>query len=357
MLGGGTSNTISGCSRIGKKFKIPVRDPPLWVTAAIASAALILIAATLVPLIPTNWWPIRIFAFPQAQIAVLLVIVAVVALLALDLSKGWPKVLIAALGAAVIYQLSYLLNYSPLAKVEAAGVPQCRADRRVSLLVLNVLESNSDYDATIRLVRQVKPDLFLAMETDWRWARALRRLTSQMPNVVAEPRDDPWGIMFFSRLPLKNAAIRHLVQGYVPSVRAWVELGSGDRFIFHGLHPKPPLMHSSARGDAELVIAGREVRRSGEPSILAGDLNDVPWSATTQLFQQVSGMLDPRVGRTFLATFMTDNPLLRWPLDHAFVTGSFRVVSFKRLRDVGSDHFPLLATFCLTGSAAAAARS
>lgn len=72
--------------------------------------------------------------------------------------------------------------------------------------------------------------------------------------------------------------------------------------------------------------------------------------ATTQHFQQVSGMLDPRVGRAFLATYKTDNPLLRWPLDHVFVTDTFRVLSLERLQDVGSDHFPLSVTLCLSSA-------
>jgi endonuclease/exonuclease/phosphatase (EEP) superfamily protein YafD len=317
----------------------------------VTTIAVLLILATLVPQISTNWWLVRIFTFPQAQITALLVIVAIAAVPTLDLRKGWPKLLVASLAAAIIYQLQYLVAYSPLVRAEVATVEECPRERRVRILVLNVMHSNSQYAATVELVQRVRPDLFLAMETDFEWARALRRLESDMPNLVAEPRDGPWGMMLFSRLPLRNARVGHLVLDYVPSVRAWVELPSGSGFAFHGLHPKPPLMHSSKTGDTELMMVGRKVRRSGEPSVVAGDLNDVPWSATTQRFQQVSGMLDPRVGRAFLATFMTDNPLLRWPLDHVFVTDSFRLVSLDRLPDVGSDHFPLLATLCETGSA------
>lgn len=322
-----------------------------WLRIVLTAVALVLIIATLVPQISTNWWVVRILAFPQAQVAALLLVVALAALLILDLRKGWPKLLVASLATALIYQLHYLAAYSPLVSTEVATREECPSDRRVRILIFNVLISNADHDATVDLVRRVRPDLFLAMETDFAWARSLQQLRPEMPYVVAEPRDGPWGMMFFSRLPLKNARVGHLVQGYVPSIRAWVELPSGGGFTFHGLHPKPPLMHSSAAGDAEVMLVGREVRRSEQPAIVAGDLNDVPWSATTQRFQKVSGMRDPRIGRAFLATFKTGNPLMRWPLDHIFVTDAFRLVSLNRLPDVGSDHFPLLAVLCEVGQA------
>lgn len=106
-------------------------------------------------------------------------------------------------------------------------------------------------------------------------------------------------------------------------------------------------MHGTAKGDAELIRAGREIAASPVPAILAGDLNDVPWNYTTQRFQEISGMGDPRVGRAFDATFWPDKPLLGWPLDHAFASEEFRLIRFDPMSDVGSDHLPLFAAFCL----------
>jgi endonuclease/exonuclease/phosphatase (EEP) superfamily protein YafD len=90
-------------------------------------------------------------------------------------------------------------------------------------------------------------------------------------------------------------------------------------------------------------MVGREIHRCPEPAIVAGDLNDVAWSYTTRLFQRISGLMDPRLGRGLYNTFHARNPLMRWPLDHVFFDPEFRLCRLERLGDIGSDHFPILA--------------
>lgn len=38
-------------------------------------------------------------------------------------------------------------------------------------------------------------------------------------------------------------------------------------------------------------------------------------------------------------------PPLRYPLDHIFASRHFRLASLRRIPDIGSDHFPVLAEF------------
>jgi endonuclease/exonuclease/phosphatase (EEP) superfamily protein YafD len=96
--------------------------------------------------------------------------------------------------------------------------------------------------------------------------------------------------------------------------------------------------------DAELVLVGRDIRKDDRPTIVAGDLNDVAWSATTTLFLRLSRLLDPRMGRGLYSTFNANCPLFRFPLDHVFHSNCFTLVDLRRLQHNGSDHFPLCMT-------------
>jgi len=150
--------------------------------------------------------------------------------------------------------------------------------------------------------------------------------------------------MLFSRLGLEDAEIRFVIDEDVPSFRLRVHLRSGDRVWLYAVHPRPPhTFQASFDRDAELLVLGREISRNPEPTIIAGDLNDVAWSYTTRMFQRISGLMDPRLGRGLFNTFSARSRLMRWPLDHIFFDPEFRLARLERLPEIGSDHFPILA--------------
>ncbi len=252
----------------------------------------------------------------------------------------------AALILALAYQLVRIWPYTPLHADEVAVAASCDPASRVRLLIANVLMTNRTAEPLLDQVRRLDPDIVLLVETDAWWDARLAGLKARFPYVVSEPRDDFYGLHFFSRFALVDPKVRFLIDEYVPSLRTGLRLPSGALIDFHGLHSKPPPQHDTARRDAELLLTAREVRDTRPPSIVAGDLNDVAWSRMTHLFREVGGLLDPRVGRGPYPTFNANWPLLRWPLDHIFFEPEFGLLELRVLDHTGSDHFPVFAALC-----------
>lgn len=321
-----------------------------WARRAVWTLALLLVVATLLPIAPTDEWWVRIFDFPRTQIAALIGI-ALVALVSL---KAWRTksglLLGSALLAALAYQIVRIIPYTSIAAEEVPSAPKCPRAERVRFLEANVLQSNRDAAALLAMVRKQRPDVLLLTETDDWWASQIQSLRGELPHLVSEPRGNTYGMMLFSKMPFSGTEVRYLFNPDVPSIRTELALPSGKRIDLYAIHPKPPLPgRDTSERDAEIVIVGREVHRRARPAIVAGDLNDVAWSDTTSLFQQVSGLLDPRVGRTLMPTYPADFPLLRWPLDYVFVSPGFSLTDMKRLGDFGSDHLPVLVELCAAG--------
>lgn len=297
-------------------------------------------------LIPRDEWWFRGADFPRLQILAL-GLIALVLMLVWDTPWDWLReVILVGLIAAVAYQLKMVLPYTFVWKkqVKTVSKGQLEPERQISLIVSNVLTPNTQYHLLLQQIHQYQPDLVLTLETDTRWEQALQELEADYPYRVAVPLDNLYGMHLYSRLPLKNTEVKFILSDEIPSIHATVFLKSGQPVQLYCLHPKPPSpteAKDSTLRDAELLIVGDQIQDLDESCIVMGDLNDVAWSRTTRLFQRISGLLDPRVGRHFVNTFHADYPLLRWSLDHVFHSTDFALVHMQRLPHIGSDHFPV----------------
>lgn len=303
------------------------------------------VVATLLPLLKQEAWWIRVFDFPRLQI-IGVTLLSAGAAVALQLhASTWGLGLLGALGLTAGYQLFRVVPYTPLVRKQAADATRPGPDGHLSLAVMNVLQFNKQGGLALSVIQACDPDVIMAVETDQWWLDQLKPLEKTHPYTCHEPLENTYGLLFFSRLPLREPRIEYLLDDDIPSIHAHVQLPGTDTWVrLYGLHPKPPApaeSKTSTKRDAELLLVGKAIEEKDEPSIVFGDMNDVAWSHTSELFRRVSGLLDPRVGRGMLPTFHADYRLLRWPLDHVFISPDFKVANIERLPYVGSDHFPI----------------
>ena len=301
------------------------------------------IIGTALPLLHWEYWWIRMFDFPRMQ----LLIIALAALVAVVFWRGRSLKAKALMAAMLIvtagYQAYRIYPYTPLAEPQVLTTEK-DPDDTLDLMVSNVLMDNRNADQLLALVEQVKPDLLLALEPDKWWEQQLKPLEKQYPYTLKAPLDNRYGLLFYSRLELIDPELRYLVKDDIPSIRTGVRLPSGREVTVYGVHPEPPSpteAETSLERDVELLLVADEVEKLQGPVVVMGDLNDVAWSYTTQLFQETSQLLDPRIGRGMFNSYNAKNPLMRWPLDHVFIAENFMLVDLERLPSIGSDHFPI----------------
>lgn len=300
---------------------------------------------TFLPLLRSETWWIRILDFPRLQLicAVSLLLIAQFSLL--DLSLIEAQVIIVFNFSNFLYQSWWILPFTKFFPVEVKTSYRTVTSHKIRIITANVLTTNTNYEGFLDLIEEHQPDIFVTLESDINWQKHLDKLEENYTYSVKCPQDNLYGMHVYSMLPLKNSALKFLIEPDVPSIHADVVLASGQHVRMHFLHPTPPVPTentSSIERDAELVMIGKEAAKTDKPVIVTGDLNDVAWSETTRLFRKISGLLDPRVGRGMYNTFHSDYWFIRWPLDYFFHSSHFTITDLLRLPPFGSDHFAIL---------------
>ncbi|MGK7397624.1 MAG: endonuclease/exonuclease/phosphatase family protein [Candidatus Cyclobacteriaceae bacterium M3_2C_046] len=323
-----------------------------WVKIFSLLFGVFMIVATLLPFLKKEYWWIRMFEFPRMQILI-------IGLIALGLyTMSWDKeaydlLFVGPLVIAISYQTFTMLPYSPIYNKQVVTCKDPVTSSSFSIMVMNVLMSNRNIQGALKNLEKANPDIFLALETDHWWKDQLVHLEKDYPYTVLVPIDNTYGMLLFSKLKLIDPEVKYLLKPNIPSIHTRIKLYSGDVIRFYGVHPEPPAPGHSEKStprDAELITVGKETRNTNEPTIVAGDLNDVAWSYTTNLFQRFSELLDPRIGRGMYNTFNAKNILLRWPLDHIFHSDHFQLLDIHRLDFFDSDHFPMYIKLCFKPS-------
>jgi endonuclease/exonuclease/phosphatase (EEP) superfamily protein YafD len=327
------------------------RDRPERMTTILhlllAVVGTLIVGGTLLNFSKHPHWFVRLWDFPRVFVAAVAAAVGVT-YLALFRETAWDVAAIVGLGFVVVRQLYLVWPYTPLGKKAVVRSDKPPGPDSFRLLISNVLMENEEHDRWLRVVRQADPDVVVAVEVNARWDAAIAALAADYPHCVRRPQENYYGMAIYSRLAFDGEPdVRFVVQDDVPSAHLTLRLRDGQKVRLHALHPRPPEPirgQDSAPRDAELVTVGKEIgeHERDVPTVVCGDLNDVAWSYTTQLFLRLSGLLDPRRGRGTFNSFNAKSRIFRFPLDHVFHSNEFKLLDLKVLPYVGSDHFPML---------------
>lgn len=307
------------------------------------------ILSTLIPFIRHDFWIFRVFEYPRLQKLVLNVgLVLAICLFAFPVTIT-DKIVSALLLVNLGYLIFLIFPFTIFGKKQIISTSDTNSKNNLKLFIANVYQENRKATEYLKLIDTYNPDVVLMVETDDWWESKMDALIPKYPYQIKAPLPNTYGMIFYSKFELLDGNVKYLVKNDIPSIETLINLPSGQLVKLYCLHPEPPVPQENPRSterDKEILLIAEKAKESKYPVIVMGDLNDVAWSYTTELFGKISGLLDPRRGRGFFNSFNAKYFFLRFPLDHIFCSADFALSSIKRLPNCGSDHFSMCVDLC-----------
>jgi len=318
----------------------------IWITLYF-SLSTIFIIASILPFISNQHWVFRICEFARMQILMTQLILLIFGFLIYDQLPTHITITQILLFIFIINHAVILAPYVPFKNLFHKAKP-IKNPKSISLLSFNVYQDNKEYQNFISLVNELKPDIFLTMESNSDWEQAISVLDDQYPYRKKVALENRYGMHFYSKIKVDDCKVNYFMADDLPSIEANLTTADHEKLTFFGTHPPPPSPteeETSKERDGEIVLIGKKVKKYNNPVIVVGDFNNVAWSKSSKLFKKLSGLIDPRVGRGFFSTFHANYWLLRFPIDLLFHSNSIFIEEFKTLKNIGSDHLPLYCRF------------
>jgi endonuclease/exonuclease/phosphatase (EEP) superfamily protein YafD len=251
--------------------------------------------------------------------------------------------------AIALLSLIAVLGAGQLTAAELLRPASARADadapRRIKLIQFNAWHRNQNLDGAARWIAAQKPDvvvveesspaLLAAMQRHGRWQVSCRKCS----------------VMVFSPHPMTKLKLDRPRGMRAPALSA-VSLAApgGGTYAVVGVHFTWPTEVGWHQEQAKglLRVLGRQPR---ERTIVAGDFNSAPWSASRRAQDKALG-LERRTRALFSWPAYTpesrrDVPLPFLPIDHIYAGRAWRTVSVTRGPRLGSDHYPVVAVLAL----------
>jgi endonuclease/exonuclease/phosphatase (EEP) superfamily protein YafD len=223
--------------------------------------------------------------------------------------------------------------------------------KTLKVLTANVWSDNNDRVSFLDYIRAEQPDVIVVVEAYKFWLSALQTLEPHYRVAAGCTLPHECDVVILTNLevgvdqpPQKSARV--VARLILPK-----ELG-GHPFQVMGLHLNRPLTVLNVPPDlSDLYEAVSVADGFGPMDFAAGDFNATPWGARLRHFDaNVPLARHTRWLATWPATLANRGlkeliPVA--PIDHIYAGESWRVVDIERGPDIGSDHYPVLATFSL----------
>jgi endonuclease/exonuclease/phosphatase (EEP) superfamily protein YafD len=290
---------------------------------------------------------LKMLDFPRIQFFIISLVCLIILMVLTKHRKWYNYVMMSLLLLGLLINGNYLYSYTPFSSVTVPNSPlSIDTNRVISILLVNVKMKNRNSKKLMKEIENKNPDIILAMEVDKWWDKQFSKIEKVYPYHREVINDVAYGMALYSKYSFENITVDNLNNDKIPYIEGLIRVKNNRLVTFHCVHPVPPthyedLPDNEGNEEKAMKMLGSRVEKADYPSIVIGDFNDVVWSKVDELTHTDNLLFDVRTGRGFYNSYNADNILMRWPLDHIYVTKEFSLKTIEKLEYMGSDHFPI----------------
>ncbi|MGB0368455.1 MAG: endonuclease/exonuclease/phosphatase family protein [Flavobacteriales bacterium] len=296
----------------------------------------LLIGCGLVLLSLSHWFPIGINLLELlGAFAHFTLMLSILVLLASAVKRLW--VLTAASFISVI--LCAMLVAPHFSSIDKSN------DVDITIGQFNLYHHNPSPELALTQISELNADVISIQELNSDWSGLVDSIIRpNYPYSVEEPWSNCcYGTGLYSKYPLTSAEVKS--HDGIPVVYAEVNVGETIVRVI-SLHTFTPVFpNQTEERNRSLKAIAEFVMHEGNPSIVFGDFNIVPWEKTFQNFLQTGGLTEVACG--FQATYPVDLGFPLIPIDHINYTAEFEPTNCGSMSISGSDHKAIYASFKL----------
>lgn len=230
-------------------------------------------------------------------------------------------------------------------------------------MAYNVLYDSAEIEKSLDAIERADADVLCLRELSTKFTRAFeKRLAKKYPHRSMRPqKSGTWGVGIASRFKLSHAVVFEEQPHRLPAMEARVATSQGSVLVAC-LHLFPPVgKHRKSDGFFETMEKNADLRRKQSehmvaryaavkgPILIVGDLNEAPDGQAVRNFEKAGFRRSCRIPNQECGpTFPGATSVLPavFEIDHILGRGvEFRAA--RVIREGGSDHYPVYATFSL----------
>lgn len=218
---------------------------------------------------------------------------------------------------------------------------------------LNLSVGNRRFNEVIKYLRRKPADVVILVESSPDWDAALRTGQTGYQMIVPAAGGLNSGMTVLSRVPVRASVLEDLnPPPTIPPVALTLDFDGGPVRML-AVHTQSP------RGRGELYVRNTELKtiaswvQSGRgETVVVGDFNTTPWSATFRDLISTTGLVDSSLGFGLQPSWRLAGGVIALPIDHLIHSRGLTTVARSLGPSFGSDHSMILVTLARARSKA-----